>query len=189
MSRLETQRLARSQAQLVVVDIQEKMLPHVAENDGVLAQSVRMIRAAVEMELPITVSEQYVRGLGPTLPEVLAAAGAPPRYERIEKMTFSVMGHEPLRERIVGLGRPQVLLVGIETHVCVLQTALDLLDLDRQPIVLADAVGSRRAGDRGVALDRLRSAGATVTTVESVIFELLERAGTELFKRLLPIVR
>jgi nicotinamidase-related amidase len=183
------QRLALPQAQLAVVDIQEKMLPHVAEHQAVLAQSLRMIRAAVEMQLPITVSEQYVRGLGLTLPSVLAACGDPPRCQRIEKTTFSLTGQDALRERIVGLQRPQVLLLGIETHVCVQQTALDLLDLGLQPIVLADAVGSRRPADRAVALERMRAAGVLITTVESAIFELLERAGTELFKRILPIVR
>jgi nicotinamidase-related amidase len=89
----------------------------------------------------------------------------------------------------VSLGRPQVLVVGVETHVCVRQTALDLLAARMQPVLLADAVGSRRAGDREVALDGLRSAGVAVTTVEAAIFDLLVRSGTELFKRILPIVR
>jgi nicotinamidase-related amidase len=82
-----------------------------------------------------------------------------------------------------------VLLAGIEAHVCVLQTALDLLAMQMRPIVLADAVGSRRPLDYMVALDALRAAGATVTTVESAIFQLLHEAGTDLFKRILPIVR
>jgi nicotinamidase-related amidase len=182
-------RLTIPHTQLVVVDVQENMLPHVAEREDVLAQCVRMTRAAVALELPITISEQYVRGLGATRPEIIDAAGGPGRFERFEKMTFSVVRDEPLRQRIVSLGRPNVLLVGVETHVCVQQTALDLLELRHEPVVLADAVGSRRPRDRDVALDRLRAAGAIVSTVESAIFELLERAGTDLFKRLLPIVR
>ena len=130
-----------------------------------------------------------MRGLGPTRQEVLDAAAAAPNCRRIEKMTFSVFRHAPLRERIVSLDRPQVLLAGVESHVCVQQTALDLLVHGLEPYVLADAVGSRRPGDYSVALDRLRAAGAVVTTVEAAIFELLERAGTELFKRMLPVVR
>jgi nicotinamidase-related amidase len=177
------------QAQLVVVDIQEKMLPHVAEHEQVLAQAVRMLRAAVEMELPITISEQYVRGLGPTVGDIVAAAEGARDAVRLEKLSFSLLRDETLRERIVGLRRPQVLLVGVETHVCVQQTALDLLGVSLQPVVLADAVGSRRPSDREISLDRLRTADAIVTTVESAIFELLEVSGTELFKRLLPIVR
>jgi nicotinamidase-related amidase len=177
------------QAQLVVVDIQEKMLPHVAEHEQVLAQAVRMLRAAVEMQLPITISEQYVRGLGPTVGDIVAAAEGARDAIRLEKTSFSVLRDENLRERIVGLRRPQVLLVGVETHVCVQQTALDLLGVSLRPVVLADAVGSRRPSDREISLDRLRTAGAIVTTVESAIFELLEVSGTELFRRLLPIVR
>jgi nicotinamidase-related amidase len=180
--------LDRARAQLVVVDIQEKMLPHVAEHEQVLARAVCMIRAALEIGLPVTVSEQYVRGLGPTVPAVLEALQAA-QFHKLEKMSFSLMRDAALRERILGLQRPQVILVGIETHVCVLQTALDLLAAGQRPYVLADAVGSRRPIDRQTALDRLRAAGAVVTTVESAIFELLELAGTELFKRVLPLVR
>ena len=181
--------LKRLHTQLVVVDIQEKMLPHVAEHEAVLAQAIRMIRSAAVMELPVTISEQYVRGLGPTLPAVIDAAGEPAGYAKYEKMAFSLFRDDPLRERIVSLKRPQVVLVGVETHVCVQQTALDLLAAGLQPVVLADAVGSRRPTDRAVALDRMRTAGAVITTVESAIFELIEVAGTDLFKRMLPLVR
>ncbi len=180
--------LAREQAQLVVVDLQEKMLPHIAQREDVLAQAVRMIRAAGEFEIPVTVSEQYVRGLGPTVPEVTAALERL-RHARLEKTSFSLLKDAPLRARITGLARPQVLLVGVETHVCVQQTALHLLEIGLLPVVLADAAGSRRPADRDTALERMRQAGAIVTTVESAIFELLEASGTELFKRLLPIVR
>ncbi|MFH1746987.1 MAG: isochorismatase family protein [Planctomycetota bacterium] len=184
-----TLRLTRDQTQLVVVDMQEKMLPHITQQADVRRECVRMIRAAVEMDLPITISEQYVRGLGPTNPDVLEAASQATNVETIEKMTFSLCRHDALRDRIQSLGRPQVLLVGVETHVCVAQTALDLLDMSLQPIILADAVGSRRPTDRDTALARLRSASAIITTVEAAIFELLEIAGTDVFKRILPLVR
>lgn len=189
MPSANAERLEMGRTQLIVVDMQEKMLPHIAAQADVLAQSVRMVHAAVEMELPITISEQYVRGLGPTHPAIVAAANKSRNVETIEKLTFSLYRHDALRARITALHRPQVLLVGVETHVCLLQTALDLLHVPLRPVVLADATGSRRPTDRDVALERLRVAGALVTTVESAIFELLERAGTELFKRLLPIVR
>ncbi len=178
--------LEAQKAQLLVVDLQEKLLPHIAEHETVISQVVRMVRAARELELPITVSEQYPEGLGRTPAAVLVAAeGA----ARLEKLTFSLWQDEPLRERLLLLARPQVLLVGIEAHVCVQQTAFDLLETQMVPFILADAVGSRRALDRDIALDRMRSAGLAVTTVESAIFEMLDQAGTELFKRILPIVR
>ena len=93
------------------------------------------------------------------------------------------------REDSRNLNRSQILLVGIETHVCVQQTALDLLEMGLLPVVLADAVSSRRPSDREVALARMRDAGAVITTVESAIYEMMVESGTELFKRLLPIVR
>jgi nicotinamidase-related amidase len=115
----------------------------------------------------------------------VAAEGA----SRLEKLAFSLWQDEPIREHLLSLARPHILLVGIETHVCVQQTAFDLLETQMTPLVLADAVGSRRPLDRDIALERMRSAGIGVTTVESAIFEMLDQAGTELFKRILPIVR
>jgi nicotinamidase-related amidase len=181
-----TLRLDINHAQLVVVDMQERMLPHVADQEAVIAQTVRMIRAAQVMELPITLTEQYPQGLGQTDARVLEALG---EVERFKKQTFSAYAEPRCKERLVSLMRPQVMLVGVETHVCVRQTALDLLEARMRPVVLADAVGSRRPTDRQEALDGLRAAGVPVTTVEAAIFDLLVRSGTELFKRILPIVR
>lgn len=176
----------RERAQLLVVDIQEKLLPHIAEHERVVAQAARITRAAAALAVPVTVSEQYPQGLGPTTPALNAAAeGA----ARATKMTFSFCADEACRRRLVEVGRPQVLLVGIETHVCVLQTALELLEMQMEPIVLADAVGSRRVLDWQIALERMRAAGVIVTTVESAIFEMVHASGTELFKRVLPLVK
>ena len=186
MPSIPVERLDCEHAQLLVIDIQERLLPSIAEHAAVLAQAERMIQAAAALEVPITVSEQYPRGLGATVPGIVAAArGA----ERLQKMTFSVCADAAGRERISALGRPQVLIVGIEAHVCVYQTALDLLSVALRPVVLADAVGSRRPLDCTIALDGLRTAGVTITTVESAIFQLVYEAGTERFRRILPIVR
>lgn len=161
-------------------------MPHIDGAGAVVEQTVRMVRAARELRLPISLSEQNPRALGPTVRPVLEAVGDAPR---IEKMYFSVCGSKEARTRLTSLMRPQVLLCGVEAHVCVQQTALDLLDDQMQPMVLADAVGSRRPLDREVALARMRSAGVVVTTVESVIFELLKRCDTEQFRRVLPLVK
>ena len=181
-----TPRIDVRKAQLLVVDIQQKLLPHIDRHELVVSQTVRMIRAALLLELPITLTEQYPAGLGRTHPDVRVAAD---NALLLEKMTFSVLRDEEARAHLTGLGRPHVLLAGIETHVCVQQTALDLLDSQMTPFLLADAIGSRRALDRDTALERMRAGGLGVTTVEAAIFEMIERADTELFKRLLPIVR
>lgn len=176
----------REHAQLLVVDIQERLLPYIHHYEDVVRQAELMIRAAGILDLPITVSEQYPKGLGPTIARLSAAAeGA----ARAEKMTFSFCADEACRQHISSVLRPQVLLIGIEAHVCVQQTALDLLRIQMQPVVLADAVGSRRVQDREIALHRMRAAGVIVTTVESALFELVHESGTELFKKILPLVR
>lgn len=183
---VHAERLELDRAQLLIVDIQEKLLPQIAEHEQVTAQAERMIRAAAALELPTTLSEQYPRGLGPTVAAIAqAAAGA----TRCEKQTFSFCADRSCRKRLTSVLRPQVLIVGIETHVCVQQTALDLLDMQMAPFVLADAVGSRRPFDCQIALERMRAAGVIVTTVESAIFQLVRDSGSALFKKILPIVR
>lgn len=186
MATEQPDRLDLKHAQLLVVDIQERLLPHIHDHENVLANAAKMIRAAIALELPVTVSEQYTKGLGPSSPLIYEAAGDAPRFE---KMSFSFCGDDACRERVTSVMRPQVLMVGIETHVCVQQTTLDLLEMQMRPFVLADAVGSRRPIDYSTALDRMRMAGAVVTTVESAIFQLVQEAGTDRFKRILPLVR
>ena len=182
----EIPRLDIRRAQLLVVDIQQKLLPQIADQVAVTAQCIKMIRAAQVLEIPLTLTQQYPQGLGETAPEIFeAAAGAP----LLDKMTFSVWRESICHDRILELARPQVIVIGIESHVCVQQTAFDLLEAQHLPIILADAVGSRRIFDRDIALQRMRAAGIGITTVESAIFEMLERAGTDLFKSILTIVK
>ncbi len=175
-----------NRAQVVVVDVQERLLPHISEHERVLAQSERLVLAARQMDLPVTVSEQYPQGLGHTHPMLRAAAAD---CETVTKMTFSVWRDDAARRQLVSRERQQVLLVGIETHVCVQQTALDLVRAGFDTVVCADAVGSRRSSDRAVALERMRHAGVDITTVEAALYELMNEAGTDLFKRILPLVK
>lgn len=179
-------RLERDQTQLLVIDLQQKLLPVIGGHEQVTSQTIRIIRAARELNLPVLLTEQYPQGLGRTPPTVLEAASDAPL---LEKMAFSVWREKGCREHLMKIGRSRILLVGIEAHVCVQQSALDLLEAGFLPFVLADGVGSRRSEDRECALTRLRAAGVVVTTVEAAIFEMLDRSGTELFKRILPIVR
>ena len=179
-------RLARPQAQLLVVDIQQKLLPLIHDQDSVLRASETMIRAAHLLGLPVTLTEQYPQGLGSTHPRLLAALG---KQSPMQKMTFSVCGDSDCLTKLNQIDRPQVLLIGIETHVCVLQTALDLLRFGMQPVLLADATSSRRENDRNIALERMRMSGVVVTTIESAVFELTHESGTELFKKILALIK
>jgi nicotinamidase-related amidase len=170
---------------VLLVDLQEKLTPHIADIERVRERSRVLLRAAAEMGVPIVVSQQNTQRLGPTEPALLEGHSG---FARIEKMTFSCCACDAGMSALPA-ARPQVLIAGIETHVCVQQTVLDLLRAGRQPVVLADAVSSRRVMDREVALQRMARAGAVVTTVESAIYELMHEAGTDLFRRVLPLVK
>ena len=176
----------RSTALLLVVDIQEKFMPHIHEAQRVVSGTVRMLRTAKVLGLPVLVTEQYRKGLGPTISEVLEAADGAPV---IEKMTFSCLGSEAVRQAIDNVGARTVVLVGIETHVCILQTAMDLLDLGLRPQVVTDAVSSRRETDMRVALERMRQAGAVIATSEMTILELVRDASSPEFKSILPLIK
>ena len=174
--------------QLLIVDLQVKLLPLIQGNEQVLATCDRMIRAADIFGLPITVTEQYPQGIGPTHPKILDTLGSV-EHARFEKMTFSCCGDKAIADRLTSVGRKQVLVGGIEAHVCVQQTVLDLLKLDWEPFVLADAVSSRTEFDFDISLLRMQQAGAVVTTAESTMFELTGLSGTEQFKQVLDIVK
>ncbi len=170
---------------LFVVDVQERLMPAIHDQAGCLAAITRMIEGAKVLGVPILATEQYPAGLGPTCAPVRACWGP---VQPIEKTRFSGCV-DGLVQRLAELDRPLVLVVGVETHVCVQQTVLDLLRLGYTPYVCADAVGSRRPLDRDTALERMRQAGTVVTTTESVLFELLGEAGTETFRSILRIVK
>jgi nicotinamidase-related amidase len=170
--------LARDRAALVVVDVQDAFRPYesfarVAENCS------KLLRGARILELPRLVSEQYPKGLGHTAAEVGLEDEHP-----IEKSVFSAVRAEGFELS----GRDQAIVCGIETHVCVSQTVHDLLQRGVEVHVPADAVGSRHALDYERGLERLQRAGAIVSTVESVLFELLERAGTPEFEAVQKLI-
>ena len=179
-------RLTPQNSALVVIDVQEKLMPHIARRAEVLAAIPKLLGAARVLQVPPLITAQYVKGLGPVCPEI---AGAAPGIPPIEKLAFSCCGSEEFTRAIRELRRPRVLLCGVEAHVCVLQTAIDLMGDGHFVYVAADAVGSRHESDREVALERLRDCGAVITTVESAVFEMLREAGTAQFKKVLPLFR
>ena len=170
--------LARDRAALLVVDVQEAFRPYAAFKT-VAQACARLVQAARVLEVPTLVSEQYPRGLGHTAPE-LDLQGEP----RIEKTVFSAVRADGFDLA----GRDQVIVGGIETHVCVSQTVHDLLAAGVEVHVPADAAGSRHELDHERGLDRMQRAGATVSTVEAALFELLERAGTPEFKAVQKLI-
>ncbi len=170
---------------LLVVDLQEKLLPVIEHHDVIAATSGKLIRGADILAVPVLATEQYPQGLGSTQEAIREKLGDRPC---IEKTRFSACV-DPVLDHLTELGRPHVVVCGIETHVCVLQTVLDLLRLGYIPCVCVDAVGSRRGQDHRVGLERMRSSGAVLTTLESLLFEWLGQAGTGAFKQVLPLVK
>jgi len=163
---------------LLVIDVQEK-INSVMADQGHVPRIALLMEVARLIDLPLIVTEQYPKGLGSTISEFNEFLEDPP----MQKDTFSCFRQPDVRDSIKAVGRSQVLLVGIETHVCVLQTTLDLLEAGFDPHVPHDAVNSRRAKDRDWALHRMAAAGAVISSTESSLFELLGRCDTPEFKK------
>lgn len=170
---------------LLVIDLQDKLLPAIYESAAVIEASRKLIESAKILSLPILLTEQYPTGLGPTCS---AIAQCLPAEAPISKLKFSACV-DPIITRLRDLARPNILICGIEAHVCIQQTVLDLLRLNYRPVICADATSARRPLDRDTALQRMRQAGAIITTAESAIFELLGEAGTEAFKKVLKVIK
>jgi nicotinamidase-related amidase len=179
-------RIVRAAAGLLVVDVQERLLPAVCERESVLQNILRLLQGAALLALPAFVTEQYRKGLGPTVPEI---ASVLPGFTPIDKITFSAWGAPGLPAALQDHAINDVVLCGIEAHVCVAQTCLDLLDAGLRPFVVADAVSSRAPGNVRIGLERMREAGAIVVSTEMILFELLGRAGTDEFKRVQRLIR
>jgi nicotinamidase-related amidase len=172
---------------LVVIDLQEKLLPAIANRERVLRNGVLLLNLANILELPVVLTTQYSRGLGPTVPEVLAAA---PGVAPLDKMSFGCFGSPEFLDRLKALGgRDQLVVAGIESHICVAQTVLGALERGYTVHVASDAVGSRSEENRAVGMSRMDRAGALVSSTEMAIYELLGRSDAAAFKRMLPLLK
>ncbi len=176
--------LERSSAVLLVIDVQERINAVMFDQSHMPRLEV-LIEACQALDVPVIGSEQYPKGLGGTIEPLAGLLGDTPTA----KNTFSCARDSGLREEIAATGRPQVIVTGIETHVCVLSTAVDLVEAGYRVHVPHDAVNSRRAADKHWALQRMQSAGAQITATESALFELVERCGTDDFKTVAKLVK
>jgi nicotinamidase-related amidase len=176
----------RAKVGLVVVDVQERLLPAIFEQQRVVQNTVRLIQGAAILQVPIFATEQYRKGLGLTAPEVAAAI---PGFAPMEKLAFSACGAAGFIAALKQKKVSEAVLCGIEAHVCVTQTCLDLLEKGFRVFVAADAVSSRTPENYRLGVERMRAAGAVIVSTEMVLFELLERAGTDEFKQILNLVK
>jgi nicotinamidase-related amidase len=176
--------LDRKHSVLVVIDVQERLYPSIHEHERMLGRIDLLLAAANQMKVPVILTEQYPKGLGGTIEAIRRLI---PNVAPLAKMDFSCLPAPGFKERLAALHkehREQIVLTGIETHICVTQTALDLAAQGERVIIVADATSSRRPMDAQTALHRMAQNGLTVTTAESIVFEWLRCAGTEEFKAL-----
>lgn len=176
--------MSRDDTTLLVIDVQEKLVRAMPRAARLVWNIGRLIDGARLLGVVVAGTEQYPRGLGPTVPALADRLGPLP-----EKLSFSVAGCEPLVRQLAAASRPHILVCGIEAHVCVQQSVLDLLHAGYRVSVAADAVESRSDEDRTTALRRLEASGATLTTVEAALFEWCAAAGTSEFKALSQLVK
>jgi len=183
---MPTPRLHASQSAILLIDVQEKLLPVMHNNQRIVEQSGRLLDGGAVLNVPILVSEQYRKGLGVTV------AALQPRIAKAvcnaEKLRFSAY-IDPIAESLRSHNIRQVVVCGIEAHVCVLQTCLDLIDRGYVTFLATDAIGSRHAEDQTAAVQRMIQAGVVPTTVESALLEWVGEAGTARFKSVLPIIK
>jgi len=166
--------------------VQERLFPHMHRHQTLLERCLTLIKGMKTLEVPLMITEQYPRGLGPTLEplkqELIGIAA-------IQKSAFSCCDEPQFSSEIAKTTRRTWIICGIESHVCVLQTVMDLVSLNHLPVVVADATSSRNPFDKQVALERMRQEGAIITTTESILFELARISGTAAFKTISNLVK
>ncbi|HBB53520.1 MAG TPA: hydrolase [Legionellales bacterium] len=173
--------LDKDKSCLVVVDVQEKLTPKVIHAKSMVNRCEWLMRLASELDVPVLVCEQYPKGLGYTIEPL---RGLLPMHVVIEKQSFSAYRDPHFQQEWQNLHRKQVILVGIETHVCILQTALDLVDAGAKVFVVLDAISARHLQDHHAALERMKQAGVTLITSEMIFYEWIKQAGSPVFKTL-----
>jgi nicotinamidase-related amidase len=176
--------MSRGDTALLVVDVQEKLIPLIADHQRIVWNVRRLIEGAKILGIPVAATEQYPKGIGPTVPELAKRLGPIPA-----KLAFSCCGCPEIFREWQARGLHKILVCGIEAHVCVQQTVLDLLSNGWRIYIAADAVGSRREIDYRTALGRMDAAGATLTTTEAALFEWCRVAGTPEFRQISQLVK
>ena len=173
----------------LLVDVQTQLFSVMSEIDRqeVEKNTSILVAGMKELGVPVVVTEQYTKGLGVTIGSLQQGLGE--LYRPLEKLAFSCWGEQPIREKIKGTGKNQVIISGIETHVCILQTVLDLLAGGYTVHVVADAICSRFSSDRQYALEMMKQMGAVITSTEIVLFQLLKLAGGPQFKAISKLVK
>lgn len=171
----------------LVVDMQERLVPVIRDSNGILHNTEILIRGLRALNIPMVVTQQYTKGLGMTVPSITEAVGE--GFSYYDKITFSCVDDEKILHRVEELGRKNIIICGIEAHICVLQTVIDLINGGYNVILVEDCIGSRKERDCTISVRRAASEGAIITSFESLLFELTRTAKTEVFKEISKLVK
>lgn len=183
---MKSGKIRRDKAVIVVIDIQERLLPVIKNQEDIARKAAMLIRGGKALGLPILVTQQYTKGLGKTVDEITDALG---NFQPIEKTSFSILGEPNFVEAFKALNREDIIICGIESHVCVEQSALDFLNQGYHVYIMEDAVGSRSNTDKKFAGRRMVEAGCVGTTVEAALFEMVGDAKDPCFKEISNLVK
>ncbi len=170
----------------LVIDIQERLYPHIHEHEAIARNTGILVKGMKVLGMPVLVTQQYTRGLGPTIPGLLDLIRG---FPVIEKTAFSCCDEPEFIRALAETHKQFILIAGIESHVCVLQTVIDLVERGYQPILVEDCVSSRKVHDKSISVRRMRKEGAIVTSYESILFELCRCSGTDEFKSISKLVK
>ncbi len=179
-------RILKENSIAVIIDIQGALFPHISENKKLEETTIKLIKGLKAIDVPIIVTQQYTAALKPTIDSISETIGD---YKHIEKTAFSCCDEPKFNETLNISGKRNIIIAGIESHVCVLQTVIDLIDRGFHPVVVEDCVSSRNPNDKKIAIRRMQHAGAIITSYESLLFELLRYSGTKEFKAISKIVK
>lgn len=180
-------RILKKETAALIIDYQSRLFPHINGHEELKNNTRKLIEGIKALEIPMVVTEQYPKGIGYTIDEVQEALGE--NYKPMEKSTFSCCDDKPIMDKLEAQGKKNVLVCGIESHVCVLQTVIDLIEKGFNPVVVTNCISSRSAFDYKIALKRMRDEGATLTTYESILFELCRESAAPQFKTISKIVK
>ena len=179
-------RLLLEDTMALIVDYQERLMPVIYEHDELEKKSCTLLKGLRTLGVPMVMTQQYTKGIGMTIPSITEAAGI---SEYFDKITFSCFEDEAVRSKMEALGKKTVIVCGIEAHICVLQTCIDLKAAGYTPVLVTDCISSRKASDKEVGLMRAQSEGILLTTTESILFELTRKAGSPVFKEISRLIK
>ncbi|MGQ1891152.1 isochorismatase family protein [Thermophagus sp. OGC60D27] len=179
-------RILKDQSLAMVVDVQERLFPHIHDYELLEKNMQLLVKGLKVLEIPFVVTEQYKKGLGDTIPSLETMVKVDPHFE---KLAFSCCDDPAIMEKIETSTKRFIILAGIEAHICLLQTAIDLIERGYRPVVVEDCVASRNPENKRIAITRMQQEGVLVTSAESLLFELCRVAGTDSFKAISKLVK